>query len=280
MLDRELVKVARDRVELEISEANTKLRLEIERVKAEMSAQGRLRSGNTVMRITDLCVDAVNYRAHLAWLIYFRFISTAGVLYSSNLGGELKELVAYHVPEKLAVLREHVKQAAQLGGSSEGGLAAQLEASLDAARDTTLAKVGTEIDLFVHSLKKREEKSAESRSTIFNIYSPVGAIQTGSGSISSVIQSIDMGTKDRLHEALRKIQVDLGNELIFGEMPKAEIIELVHESREELCKEKPNLTKLRGGLSAIGASIQTIASMRPAYDALREALALIGVSLP
>ena len=61
---------------------------------------------------------------------------------------------------------------------------------------------------------------------------------------------------------------------------KAEVLELVQDSKTEADKQKPNLTRLKGALLVIANSIQSVAGLRPAYETLKGALALVGVTLP
>jgi hypothetical protein len=279
MVDQEIIRIARDRTQLEIAEQNARIKEEIERIKAEMSARGTLHSSMTLKRITDICADAVKTRGQLAWQTYFRFLTTAGISHSDILANKLKELVSYHLPEQLGDLKGYVKQNADLVGSPNlfDGLAHEL----DKARAATLAKVGTEIDLFVHSLRKKEEMKIEGKSsTVVNIYSPVGSIQTGDYATANVTQHLDADVRAALSEALNQIAATLADSNIALPQPKAEIVELVDEGQQELKKNTPNITKLRSLLSAVGGSIQTVASMKPAYETLKQALTFVGISLP
>ncbi|GAN34598.1 MAG: hypothetical protein DYG83_09680 [Candidatus Brocadia sp. AMX2] len=189
MVDQEVARIARDRVQIEIAEQTARIKGEIERIKSEMSARGGFRSGWTLKRITDICADAVKSRVQLVWQTYFRFLTTSGISYSDTLANELKELVSYHLPEKLSDLKGYVKQNADLIGSPN--LFDKLASELDSARSAALTKVGTEIDLFVHALRKKQEMKIEGEtSTVVNIYSPVGSIQTGDYAISNVTQNL------------------------------------------------------------------------------------------
>ena len=240
MVDQEIVRIARDRTQLEIAEQSARIREEIERLKAEMNARGVLRSGLTLKRIADICADAIKSRGQLAWQIYFRFLTTSGISHSDTLANELKELVSYHLPEKLGDLKGYVKQNADLVGSPN--LYDRLAPELDTARAATLAKVGTEIDLFVHSLRKKEEmKSEGNNSTVVNIYSPVGSIQTGDYAIAHVTQHLDADVRAALSEALNQIAVTLADSNISLPQPKAEIVELVNEGQQEI-KDKNSIT--------------------------------------
>lgn len=279
MIDQEIAKIANDRIRIEIGEQNSRLRSEIERIKAEMSARGVLQSNMTITRVADLCVDTIKNRAQLVWQTFFRFITTAGISYSPELADELKGLVTQHLPEKLGDLRGYIKQPAEMTGSPIRH--ERLGQDLDRGRNQAIAKVGTEIDLFVHSLKKKADtvKNGAS-STVFNIYSPVGSIQTGDNSIANVSQNIDTEVKDQIRKALEEIISTLTRSEVQTPSPKAELIEVVQESQLEIQKEKPNVTRLKSLLTTVGTSIQVVSSLKPAYETLKQALTFLGISLP
>jgi len=277
MLDEQVLKIAQDRIQLEINEQYENLLQEVARIKAEMGARNMLHSSVVVNRVADLCVVAIKIRAQLVWQTLFRFLSTAGLSYYDNLAGDLKVVVARHLP--MGTLNDLVRETAQLIRGTD--LFMQFQPQLDSARRAALAKIGTEIDLFVHSLKKKVKmKKKEAASTVFNIYSPVGAIQTGDSSIANVTQSIDTQVREQLIKVLEEIGVELSRLDVTMPHPKGEIIELVDEGREELKRPNPNITKLRSMLSTVGISIQTVASMKPAYETLKQALTFLGISLP
>ncbi|MEW5818066.1 MAG: hypothetical protein AB1798_22075, partial [Spirochaetota bacterium] len=152
---------------------------------------------------------------------------------------------------------------------------------LDRARNQALAKVGTEIDLFVHSLKKKADSEKNgSSSTVLNIYSPVGSIQTGNYSIANVTQNIDTEVREQIRKILEEINLALSHSEVETTAPKSELIEIVQESQKELQKEKPDVTRLRSLLITVGTSIQVVSSLKPAYETLKQALTFIGISLP
>lgn len=279
MIDQEISKIAKARISIEVGEQNKSLRSEIDRIKREMSARGVLQSGMTISRVASLCVDTIKNRAQLVWQTLFRFITTAGISYSPDLADELKGLVAQHLPEKLGDLRGYIKQAAEMAGSPK--LHEKFGQDLDSVRKQVLAKVGTEIDLFVHSLKKKAETvKDEASSAVFNIYSPVGSIQTGDNSIANVTQNIDTEVKVQIQKALEEIISQLSQPEVETPSPKDELIEVVQESQVEVQKEKPNVTRLRSLLTTVGTSIQVVSSLKPAYETLKQALTFLGISLP
>ena len=54
------------------------------------------------------------------------------------------------------------------------------------------------------------------------------------------------------------------------------LIEVVQGTREEVQKEKPNVTKLKSLLSTVGASIQVMSNLKPVYEFFKQALTLRG----
>jgi len=152
--------------------------------------------------------------------------------------------------------------------------------ALDQARERALKQIHTEIDLFVLSLKNQQTDSTQGASNVFNIYSPVGSIQTGSGSTAYVMQHLDDQIRVQLSNALSQVEEGIVKLDKLPNHPKDEIMELVKESKSELEKQKPNITKLRSILSTVGASIQVVASIRPAYQVLKQTLSFLGISLP
>ena len=278
MLNKDIIKIAEERIQLEIKEQTANALKEIKRSQNEAASRGLGRSGAYLNGITNICAGAIKSRAHLVWQVFFRFLTTTGISYSETLNQELKMLVADHLPEDNN-LKGLIKKQCELTGFPN--LTTRLEGEFESARKDALAHVGTEIDLFVHSLKKKEEmREKETASTTFNIYSPIGAIQTGDSSIANITQNIDTEVREQLVNILEEISSILTEENVILPYPKGEIIEIIQEGQIELKKEPPNITKLMGMLLTVGTAIQTIASIKPAYEALKQALTFLGISLP
>lgn len=280
MIDQEIAKIANDRIRIETEEQNSRLRSEIGRFMIKMRDENKVQTSSSIRGIANLCIDIIKNRAPLVWQTLSRFITTAGISYSPELSDELKGLVAYHLPEELADLRDYIKPTTSLKIGSPS-LYESIWRDLDSARNQALSKVGTEIDLFVHSLKKKADTVKDGTSSpVFNIYSQVGSIQTGDSSIANVTQNIDTEVKEQIQKALEDINSILTRSEVETPTPKDELIEVVQESQVELQKEKPNVTRLRSLLTTVGTSIQVVSSLKPAYETLKQALTFIGISLP
>lgn len=157
----------------------------------------------------------------------------------------------------------------------------ELEQKVEMARSRALEKISNEIDLFVLSLKRRQDEApAGSTSNTFNIYSPVGSIQTGANSVANVTQSIDLSTKQQLTEALTEVERGLQDLDTLPTHPKQEIAEIIADAKAELAKTQPNTSKLCSLLGTTATAIQTVASMKPAHELLKTGLQYLGIGLP
>jgi hypothetical protein len=267
MLDEKIVELACRHTQLEIKEQWEHLRNELNTIKTKMAVQGALGSGATLVRITGLCARAVNNRAHLIWHTLHRFITTTGIHYSDELSSELKALIAHELPEDLPDFKGYIKNTIKILNAPK--TAEKLLDQLDSARDHALNKVGTEVDLFVHSLKKKSELPETGlESHVFNIYSPAGPLQT-----------VDAELGRQLIKTLDDVQSGINQLQDLPEHSKSEIVEIVGDCRAELEKAKPNIMKLRSLLTTVGTSIQSNHSLKSGYDALKQELTYLGISL-
>jgi hypothetical protein len=279
MLNEQITRLATERISLEIGEQNARLQGEIARIRSEMNARGMLNSGNTLHKVAQACSDAARDRGQMAWQTLYRFVTTVGVDYYDGLAEDLKTVVSEFLPPALGDLKGYPRQEAQR--LSNQNAATQLEQMVEDARAAVLAKIKNEIDLFVVSIKNRQAMTPEKLDTqVFNIYSPVGSIQTGANAVAYVTQNIDTATKEMLNEALSAIEEALARIDTLPTHPKTEVVEIVREAKAEIAKSEPNTTKLRSLLGTTATAIQTVASMKPAYELLKTGLAYLGVTLP
>jgi hypothetical protein len=125
------------------------------------------------------------------------------------------------------------------------------------------------------------EKSPAGSATYINIQnSSVGAVQTGSHSIANVTQTVNAEGTVALKEALDLAAKALAQ---VGTIPghnKDDVLELIADGKAELDKPKPNMSRLGSYLGTIGAVLSTVASLEPAYDAVKAAAGMLGYTLP
>lgn len=280
MLDAETVRIAREQIAIDGDEQRLRLLADIRAAEHRLASKGMHGSGSAASQLTTITIDSLQARAEAAWRILHRCVSTAGIGHSGYLASELKAEIATALPGDFAGITDGLL--AYFRKSDVGNVKdQQLKKLVHDARATVLRKVGSEIDLFVHALSRQADRpNREALGAVFNIYSPVASIQTGHSSTATVSQVITSETKVSILQALDAISHALNEHPGAFEGDLGDVDELVVESKRELDKPAPNVTKIRGFLSAIGGAIQTTASLQPAYAALKSAAAFIGVSLP
>jgi hypothetical protein len=143
-----------------------------------------------------------------------------------------------------------------------------------------IRKVYSEIDLLMARLEQAASVAQNGGDTHVNIYGgQVGIVQTGASSTASMTVRLDSTSKQEIAKALDTVETALGK-AAHAPFNRAEISEMIRESKSELEKPGPNVSRLRSLMAGVATSIQTVASLRPAYDAIKGALALVGVTLP
>ena len=150
------------------------------------------------------------------------------------------------------------------------------------AREHVFAKIGTEIDLFVEGLVRRiqQQPGTSEGSSTFHFHSAVGAVQTGHGSTTNVVQHIGTQERETLLKALALVKDALSKLPDTSGVSKTEIVEVVEDAHAEIQKPAPNRIKMASILTTIGDTIRVLGSMNSAYQSLKIALLPYGLTLP
>lgn len=275
MLDESLKKNIKARIRLEKEGHEEQLRLELQRIRAQAAATGMFGSGNMLYLINETCRLAVRNRGQLIWNTIHRFITTAGVSYSSSLREELLDLFKenFRPPDDINGLRETALTA---GIGRNQAAESQLEESFGKSRSDTLEIIAGEIDLFLTAMKKNESEG--NKGSTMNFYAPVGSVQTGANSTAYVTQNISVDARTTLVSAFDEIIKELSKSQIVPQ--REELIEVVQDAKTEIAKSKPNALRLQSYIVTIGTMIQAVAALKPAYGLLKLGAAHFGITLP
>lgn len=277
MLDIEIINLANRQIQLDIDRQVESLKIEIGRIGADASRRGVYLSSMHFQLVEKACANAVIARGEFVWNILFRCINTVGVSYDADIEQQLKTAVNIHFPEHMNDLKHYVEEIAKKIGMLN---TSSLPNEIEKARLASLNKIYTEIELFLLKLKKTPSEAPYNPPQINIHNSNIGALQTGSGSTANVSQQIDTHAVQEIIKALTLLQKELPSIEALPQNDKSEIIELVDDGIIELKKEKPNFSKVKSFISSIGAAIGVTADLKPAYDTLKVAAAMIGLNLP
>lgn len=277
MIDPEIISFAHERVAIEVQEQRQQVRRDIDKTKADLARRGLGRGGAMITAIQTVYAQAVIARVEIVWKIILRAVKTAGIKYSADMEGQLKEFVGSYFPEDMNEFQHQLTVFMRQVGLEN--LLGKFPDEIENARRAALAKIYSEIRLFTMNLKNAPEAGTYSTQFTFN-NSSIGAVQTGNQSIANVNLQSNAADLATLQKALEVIAQELAK---IGDLPnhnKTDIIDMVEDGKAELAKEKPNLTKLSAYLPTISGAIGVLANLKPAYDGLKIAATAVGIPLP
>lgn len=261
-------------IEVQLTERRKQIPLEISRIRNEANAVGMLSSGRTILQIKESCEREIEIRAVLTWRSLVRVINTLGYDSKDNLGNDLKEYLNNTINTNFEELNQLLNQ--NLGRMKPE------QVPMDEARNHAVSKHEIEIDLYVDTLIEQTEDNnpAVEPTHSYTFYGNVGTVQTGAGAQANVVQNIGADDQEALKQALSLASEAIQAATDIADTQKNELVEIANQARNELDKEKPNSTMLQSMFITIGTTIQTLASAKPAYQALKGALIPLGITLP
>lgn len=278
MLDPTTSRMARECIEIAIEERWSRLNVEISEIASRMARRGLLRSSMTLNQILELYQSELDIQVSMAWGQLSRVLAVVGVGPLEHLAADLRAFMAEMIEWITSGLSDRFRQNGLLRKGLPGIISPLEHLNMRKAHATR--KIYSEIDLFVTELGRAVRLAQNEGATNVNIYGgQVGILQTGASSNASMTVRLDSTSKQEIAKALDTVEKTLG-EAVHVPFNRAEISEIIRESKSELDKSEPNVSRLRSLMTGVATSIQTVASLRPAYDAIKGGLALIGVTLP
>jgi hypothetical protein len=160
-----------------------------------------------IIAVQQECCNAVNNRADLVWETLCRGITTVGIEYEENVEQQLREVVDYYFPEHMNGLKYRVVEAATRVGMPD--IVNKIPDEVGNTRRSALARIHSEIKLFVLTMKKSPISSGAYTPQVNIYHSTIGAVQTGHQSTSTVSIQNNTGDKDALIKALDLIAQEL-----------------------------------------------------------------------
>jgi hypothetical protein len=273
MLDSTITELADRMIQFQFHERSKQLAHDILLAQNDAAMRGMGTSSSLVDIVYDICARDVELRALIVWQNLMRVLSHAGTVPSATLADELKQAVSKYESAIYVDPDDHLQAVARSAGFKP-------RESLMDARDRAVRKVYAEIDLFVLGLARCEQSQSNPSGAVYHFYSPVGAVQTGPNASAQVFQNVTTQDRETFLSALSLLRKALASVDRLPAHPKEEIVELVDEAEAEIKKSKPNNSKLLSTFMIIAQAIQTVGSLKPAYDALKAALLPLGIALP
>lgn len=272
MIDEKTQGIARRLLDAQLRLRDQALESDAGNIKERMSVRGALMSGMTVSQISQLACQEFRTRTHVAWDTLLRVLSEVGVTPAEELRLDLVVWIERFIEDTFQILATFLNHATSNIGFGAGVGPLQDEAT--ALKSEFEAKA----DLLIASLTQRATSSPTA--AVMHFYGAVGTVQTGAGASATVTQHISQADMAMLKVALDRIPDEIAASADLATDARNELIEVLHDVRGEIAKDKPNSIRIRQLAIGVATAIQTSASLRPAYEALKAALVPLGVTLP
>lgn len=276
MLDSKISEYAERLIKIYFNERTKAINQEATQIANELAAKGALSSGISLTLFHRLCEREFEIRATIIWENLVRAHKTCASNLSDNLASDLKlEFKKFIDPEKTRLM-EFLKEKFRYTGTAEQAIQ---RLNLDNIYAHVIDKHYIEIELYVETLSQHVKANVVLPNQ-YNFYGNIGAVQTGAYSSANAVQNIGIDNKEALSKALDLVQQTIISVIEINQSQKEELSELIQDCRNQLVSAKPNNTKLRTLLVTLATSIQMIADAQPAYQALKSALLVLGITLP
>ena len=269
-MDHETRRVIEERARLDLQDRVEALGGVVRHIRQTMTSRGALTSGMTVSQVREAVRGEARVRADLIWHAVARGLTVARTPLTGDLASEAKALVRALLEAHTSDLGSHLDSACQL-------MRRENEEPLSDLIAPALERVSSEIDYAL--LATRGEEESQDGSAIVNVYQNQGIVQTGAHSSANLSIAFGPDERRQVAEALRVARTSLESDPSLESQERSQALSLVAEAEEETEKDQPNHVKLRSMLSGIAATVRTLGSAREAFEALKAAGALLGLSL-
>jgi hypothetical protein len=187
------------------------------------------------------------------------------------LQSDLSQQIRYHITAQATA----VLQLSGVTSTEPSRRTALIEQPIMECRDQLIRKFCSQATFLVEELKQPPAASAASGITI---QGNVGTVMTGPYATAHV--HIDAAGATRLVEALEQLRAVLPKAADMALDAREQSAGLVSDIIVAARADKPNGLTLTSLLMGLGMTVQTVASVRPAWDAVRALAIAMGISLP
>jgi hypothetical protein len=238
----------------------------------ELVRRGQFQSGRTMVVLTDLARANLRQRVEKAWEVLQRVLSDVGVTPDSATSDSLTIVVGRFITQQLEEVEADLKKATPPNLLRTNG--PELEQEAIAQRE----RIEAELALLMEKL--RRQRAPQMGQPVFNFHAPVGAVQTGPGAVANVNQALAGPGLNKLTAALEQLTTALAAAADVDPDTRSDITAVVTDVRAEIQKPRPNVAKITGLAYGLATTIQTIASLAPAYHVVKAAFSSVGIVLP
>lgn len=242
----------------------------------KLAASGMIGSGNAGAQLARLGVDELTIRSKIIWNAIQRAHTASGAPLDAATSADLQRQIAHHVSAHSQQVRTIVKDAyPPLNGQIRTTIMTHIDDRISSLTSEILAQLRVEADFYVAELQRQAAQPAPAAPITINA-AHIGAVQTGAYAVAHVSMSAQQSARlveelEALRQALRTSSEATDEQRTQGDEIAGELITAVKA-------QKPNAPKIAGLLGGLATSVQTIASLRPAWETVRDAAIAAGIA--
>jgi hypothetical protein len=282
MLNPKIESIAREQVRLQFEERDGSLDREIGATVSQFVKCSALHSGICIRAVAGLFQNELKIRANIALNVLRGACSEVGVQADSEVAPAMKRILGQVIGDEANKLLSRMLATQPIASYDKSGTAGasfgvDVRSPYEKVRANRIAFVESETDLFDARLSAVSQSQVKGGQV--TVIGNSNVVLAGAFTGSTVNVALDSGAKAEIERALATVEEALGSLAGHPTVNVAEVRDMVADSKAELAKPTPNKSKLAALLGGVAVTIQTVASLRPAYDAVKGALALLGIRL-
>jgi len=231
--------------------------------------------GQKYLYLMQLYEQEIGRRAEVIWRNLLRAHGSLGSPHTATLHADLVEVFRWGFDAAIDDLRPRFE--ADMRDADKITKGPDWQGQLANARNHEFARYESEISHFVAALKVTRERGNALPAASYVIHGNVGAVVTGAGAVTNIVQNIGVAQREELLKALELVREALAQAPELTDHDRGELREIVDDAAEEVGKDRPNARLLTVTLQTLAAAVQGISSGPGAYEVLRSAAAAIGI---
>lgn len=271
MLNIDTINCVRETILAEFLPRDGELRNAFQASLRRLAAKGLALSGNALVERGRIACDELTVRAQAIWTILQRCHGTFGAS-NVELANDLRQQIDEHLSAQAAVILDLSDLPAN--ASLPPGVRTHVLDSVHTRRDQLIRKFHNEVRFYVQAISSVPPPASGN----ITIQGNVGALLTGANAIAHVY--VDVSAAPRLIEAVEKLTAAIPRASDMSRERQIEALDVATDLIVAARATKPNGPKLAGLLGGVGTAIQTVASLRGAWELVRDAARAMGLPVP
>lgn len=273
MLDQAIVNRIDASIAAYLAPRERTLRNNLQTALRQLAARGGVGSGNMSHQLGQIGADELTVRARITWHAIQRAHNAAGSTVNATTLQDLKGQLTHHINAQAAQVR-----AATIGAVPRLPHREPLIDHIEDAISTNAREIRAQLDVeagfYVDELLHQAAQPRPAAPVTINA-GHIGAVQTGAYSVANVTISAHDGV--RLVEALDALRQSLQANAEATPEQRAQGDELSGDLIAAVKADKPNGPKIAGLFGGLATTLQTVASLRPAWELVRDAAIAAGI---